>query len=101
MKITPIDQRHVDGSALELLRRIQPSKTTTQDQDTVPRCHRERPFRSNLALRPIISLSVMFLNSIRRERKPMRYFRSLVSVLLCFPVVCVSADSPAPKAAEG
>jgi hypothetical protein len=42
----------------------------------------------------------MFLNSIRREGKPMRHFRSLASVVLCFPVVCVSADSPASKAAE-
>ena len=31
----------------------------------------------------------------------MRCFRSLATVLLCFPVMCVSADSPTSKAAEG
>jgi hypothetical protein len=43
----------------------------------------------------------MLLNSIRRERKPMRYFQSLASVLLCFPVMCAGADSPPSKVAEG
>jgi hypothetical protein len=101
MKVPSIDQRYFHGSSLQFLRGVQTSKSPTQDQDAVPRYHRERPFRRNLALRRIISSCVGFLNLIRGEREAvLRFAGAALALLVLVPVLCVSADGPTAKSGD-
>jgi hypothetical protein len=98
MKIASIEQGHIHRSTLQFLRGVQPGESTPKDQDTMPRRHPEIPFRSNLALRPIISSEVDVFTLIRQRPKQVLYFRRLTLAILClFPALCAYADSPEAK----
>src|SRR5580704_4583774 len=98
MKITTIDKRDLYGPALQFLRRIQPGEPTTQNQNTMPRRHAQRSFRSNPALTRIISFSVTLSHLIRWERALLRPFRGAALAFVClFPVLCACADSPGAR----
>lgn len=57
MKISPVNQRDRDGSALQLLRRSQPAESPAKNNDPMFLFHALHPFERNLAPTNIISLN--------------------------------------------
>jgi hypothetical protein len=98
MKITTIEKGDLHGPALQFLRRIQSGESTTQNQNTMPRWHANRSFRSNPTLTRIISFSVTVSHLIRWKRTLLLGFRGATFAFVClFPVLCACADSPEAK----
>ena len=101
MKIAPIDQRHLHGCALQLFRRLQAGKPSTQDQDSVPRCHPRPSFPSNPTPTRIILLIVRSLNLIRPRRQEVRDLSvAMIGLLFLFPMLSACANDPGSKNAD-
>jgi hypothetical protein len=97
MKISPIDQGHFHGRALQFLRGVQPAKSSAQNQYTMARCHSLPPFPGNQVLARIISFCVRII--------PIHWIRggcvsvlkicgAILAIALLFPLLSASANEP-------
>jgi hypothetical protein len=97
MKISPIDQGHFYGSALQFLRGVEPAKSSTQDQHPMLRRHSLPPFRGNQVLARIISFCVRVtpIHWIRGGCVSVLSFcGAILAVALLFPVLSAAANEP-------
>jgi hypothetical protein len=100
MKISPIDQGHFYGRALQFLRGVQPAKSSAQDQHTMARCHSLPRFPGNQVLARIISFCVRVIPFywIRGERVSVLFFRGAVmAIALLLPLLSAHANQPDSK----
>jgi hypothetical protein len=101
MKISPIDQGHFRGSALEFLRGVQSAKSSAKYHDPMPRCHFLPSFPGNHVLPRIISFCVRSIPTywIRGGRVSVLNFLGAAMVIaLLFPVFSARANQPEPAA---
>jgi hypothetical protein len=97
MKISSIDQGHFYGRALQLLRGVQPAKSSAQYQHSMARCHSLPPFPSNQVLARIISFCVRVIpfHWIRGERVSVLNFRgAIMAIALLLPLLSAHANQP-------
>ena len=77
MKISSVDQRNFHRGPLQLLRSVQASETSAQDQNPVLLTHRRFPLRRNLAPGKIIQAVVSAFSLTPRPGKVVRAFSIL------------------------
>jgi hypothetical protein len=95
MKITTIDERDFDGSALELLRGVQPGESPAKYQNAMTRSHGQRASRSNVDILSIISANVIVSFLARRQRKVKLGLQALViAAMVLLPSVSARPDDP-------